>query len=219
MLDSAYRSEVPMKTGNLVFCLIPYIVASSVWAAYPDALAAAERGDYAGAYQQFSELAEKGNTDALVNMWLLTEESCGLKKSPALADELICKAVSAGNVHARAWAALSNMFAAPLCPTWTFNQGEFPAITLASAMRGNVAAMLWSGKIYENGGTPDPVSAYAWYTLASKRGASEAQEDADSIAKRLSVDDRVRAQELAEKLDRDTEKAQVLFEPCRSKRH
>ena len=182
-------------------------------------MAAAEKGDYARAYQEFSELADKGDTDALVNMSILTDESCGLNKPPDLPSELICKAVAANNVHARFLAALGSMFAAPVCPKWTFAQNDFLAVTLASAAQGYVSAMLWSAKIYENGHAPDSVRAYAWYTVASKRGESEAQQEADRVAKRLSIDERARAKGLAETLDHDTPSARLLSErePCRPK--
>jgi TPR repeat protein len=207
-----------MKNAIFAFLVTVYICAANAWAGYSEAVAAATKADYAGAYQQFSQLADKGDTDALVNMAILTGESCGLNKPPALGNDLICKAAGADNVHARFFAALSAMFAAPVCPTLKFTENEFPALTLASATRGNVAAMLWSGKIYENGRQRDPIRAYAWYTLAIERGAPEAQEEVDNLAPRLSADDRARAKELAAKLDIDAPTSKLLFEPCRSQR-
>jgi hypothetical protein len=78
--------------------------------------------------------------------------------------------------------------------------------------------MLWSAKIYENGRPRDPIRAYAWYILAFKRGAPEIQEDADNLGQRLSADERARAKELAARLDAETPRAQLLLDPCSSKR-
>ena len=206
-----------MKNAILAFTAMLYVYATHAWAGYPEAVAAAAKGDYVGAYEQFSRLADKGDTDALVNMSLLNG-SCALNKRPASHDDLICKAANAANVHGRFFAALSSLFAAPVCPTLKFAKDEFPAISLASATRGNVAAMLWSAKIFENGRPRDPIRAYTWYILAIKRGAPEIQEDADNLGQRLSADERARAKELAARLDAETPRAQVLLDPCNPKR-
>lgn len=114
-----------MKNAILASTAMLYVCATNAWAGYPEAVAAAAKGDYAGAYEQFSQLADKGDTDALVNMSVLNG-SCGLNKPPASGDDLICKAANAGNVHARFLAALGTLFAAPVCPSLKSLTPSFP---------------------------------------------------------------------------------------------
>jgi TPR repeat protein len=211
--------------------------AVDAWAGYPEAMAAYGRGDYAAAYQQFSELAKQGDTDALLGMAALSEPSCGLGKPPDSDNELICKAAEANNVHAKFLVAASVAWAAPICGKTAIPEGqvsessrrkahaefeaEYRTLAFASAAHGNPLAMLWSAQYYERlSAPPDLVRAYAWYALTAKRLPRDAPiDDAERVAKQLSADERLRASELFEKLDRDTPIAGLIVgEPCPVKR-
>lgn len=47
-----------MKNAILAFTAMLSVYATHAWAGYPEAVAAAAKGDYVGAYEQFSHLGK-----------------------------------------------------------------------------------------------------------------------------------------------------------------
>src|SRR6266702_4268030 len=130
-----------------------------------EGVSAYRRGDYATALQEWSPLAQQGNTAAQYNLGLLYEYGYGVLQDYQQAAQWFRRAAEQGN--ARAQAALG----------WLYEYGDGVPQDYQQAVQwyrwaveqGNPWAQYNLGSMYEYGkGVPkDDIQAHMWYNLAA----------------------------------------------------
>jgi len=89
------RIAATLAVGALLFS------AGSAWADFYDGLAAAQRGDYATALQEWQPLAEQGNAAAQFNLGIMYATGRGVPENDAEAVKWYRKAAEQGNAAAQ----------------------------------------------------------------------------------------------------------------------
>lgn len=193
-----------------------FTFAGEVWADYSNGMAAYARGDYKTAYREFMDAADHGESDALMNLaFMAGQPRCG-PKMPGEEEELLCKAAEAKNYTAKFMVHYARLWGRSFCESEGGNQpegiGNFIDLAEAAAEQGFPMAMVASAQAYENVTKPaDPVRAYAWYTVAARRGLKNPnQDDSARVAATLTPEETIRGQQLAEQLDAKTPKSRLI---------
>jgi len=170
--------------------------------------------DYARAVREFSEAGDRGDGVALMNLSLMYSVGCGANADQRKSEEFLGRAANAGEPTAKFMLELAAMFGTG---KHRFDEAEYRKAVDAAAERGFPLAMLYKGKTYESSRErPDPIRAYAWYSLAAKRAPEPMlREDIDRLKGNLSSEDLARAESLTAKLDAQTSKSPlVATRPC-----
>jgi len=148
--------------------------------ALDDGLAAANRGDFAAAFQIWRSLAEQGDPAAQFNLGLLYENGQGVAQDDVLAFRWFFAAAEAGDVEAQDEVGLMYEVGRGVLQ----DDDRALAWRLKAASRGLAAAQTHLGELYERGAgrLPDMVEAYAWYDVAASHNPSASEDEREAAA-------------------------------------
>ena len=208
--------------------IILVLFCCETWAGNPEGLAAVARCDYPTACREFSDAASRGDSNALLNLGLISD-NCG---EPQLGDERICKAAKANNAAAKFLVTLAAAWAAPIrgCEEKSLRNNleelkQFEQLAMAAAETGDPLAMSLAGRSFERSSNPpDLFHAYVWYEMAFRRThdrdtglrlneKDHARMDRDRVASKLNAQELERSTRLAEEMDRKIPPSRVLQGP------
>jgi TPR repeat protein len=177
---------------SALFLLIPVVV---LGASLEKGLAAYNGGDYETAMAECLPLAEAGNVDAQFCVGRMYANGFGVTMDDAQAIHWYSLAADAG--HAEAQYNLAVMYA----NGWGVEMDDVIAAKYyrLSAEQGYLQAMCSLAYVtYRGIGVPeDLVEGYMWYDVSAKLGELAAVQRRDDLAKRMSDDDLLRAQDMA----------------------
>jgi len=153
----------------------------------------ATRSDLAAAANWYRKAAEKGNTDAQVNLAVMYAEGRGVELNGLNAARWYRKAAEAGNVIAQY----------NLAVMYHLGQGISKSYDDAidwyekAARQGNANAMNNLAFMYGmgEGVVQSNVDAYVWFALAASRGNADAAENRDLAASEMTPEERRKARE------------------------
>ena len=143
-----------------------------------------EAGDYERAVLEWVEPAAQGNADAQFNLAQAYRMGRGVERDAAKAEELYAAAAAQGNLRA-----------ADNYGILLYLRGKQEAalpLVVAAASRGDPRAQYLLGTAYFNGGEVerDYPRAYAYMTLASRAGLSQATQALEGMEGHVSTKDR-----------------------------
>jgi hypothetical protein len=212
--------------SRLVFLTLSTLVFSSALAGFTDGVLAQKRGDFETARREYLEAAKDGDSNAQNNIARLYRQGLGGAVDLKRALYWYSKAAHAGQVNAET--SLGDMY----------ETGDAGAIDLSAAsswyhraaVSGFFIAQLSLGQMREVGrGVPqDSVIALAWYTLAARADINpsnkyffieraNAATAKDSLSARLSSDQRVAAEDLANRWKPGYDMQQLMDAPAQEK--
>jgi TPR repeat protein len=187
--------------------------------AYDNAMAAYQRGDYSNAYREFFTAAKQGDDDALVSLWQMADGGCG--SPPEEVSTLLKTNFGRGNATSRFLWAYAAYEGGAATKEQTMALSASPPLVEASAREGFPFAMFMTGNFYM-GPTSllvraprDPLQAFAWYSLAIRRGWSTKfldDLDVEGLARKigLSPEQITRGKELTDQLDKEVPKSRLI---------
>ena len=148
-----------------------------------DALAAAERRDYATAIRLWRLLADKGEVDAQYNLGVMYDKGQGVTRDYAVAVSWFRKAADQG--FAAAQLSLGVLYENGLGVPQDFTTAV--SWYRRAADQGNTAAQFNLGVMYDNGWgvTQNTVIAHMWFSLAAAMGDRDAARNRDIAAAKL----------------------------------
>jgi TPR repeat protein len=157
-----------------------------------------QQGQYAMAVSSCTEAAEKGNLDAQLWLGLIYTKGKGVPQDYARA--LKWKKMAAMQGDPTAEFTYGRMFEQGLGVRQDYQ--EALKWYKKAVAKGNAEARYSLGSLYSKGHgvKKDPVRAYAWYMLAADQGMYLAEEARDRLKQRMSAEQLVQAQKLAEQL-------------------
>lgn len=157
----------------LVFFAVLAGLAGPARADFNAGLQAYQRGDYAGAIQEWRPIAEKGDANAQYNLGLMYARGQGLSRDYAEAAKWYRKAAEQGNTNAQynLGVMYANGEGVPQDQSAALNWFK------KAAEQGDTAAASSLGSLYEvdKGGFKDYAEAMKWYRRAADQGVASAQ--------------------------------------------
>jgi len=186
------KGRTPLIAG--IFALMLLVIPAQAQDFYTG-LAAALRGDYATALQEWRPLAEQGDASAQFNLGWMYDKGEGVPQDDREAVRWYRRAAEQGDAKAQ-----NNLGV-------MYNNGEGVAQDYREAVRwyrraaeqGNAKAQNNLGMMYNNGEgvAQDYITAHVWFNIAAANGNTKASENRDIAASKLSADALIEAQRLA----------------------
>lgn len=197
------------RARSIMLCLL--LVSAAAHGGNDEGLAAFAHRDYRLAIREFSNAAIAGDTSAVAN--LIYMGACG-EKDDELAQiirtseddiwQVMRKAADGGNAAARFWVTFAAVFSGGAQPP----VDELKETSRLAAERGLIEAMDGLGNLLAR--TNDPAAAYAWFSLAAKRGAEQALEKRDRAAGQLTSAQRAEADATLAKLESSVPRLRII---------
>ncbi|NNE85332.1 MAG: sel1 repeat family protein [Alphaproteobacteria bacterium] len=185
---------------NLICALVAAVILAGTPAVAQDynaGVAAFQDGDYAGALNIWTPLAENEDADAQRNIGAMYQRGLGVPQSDAEAVKWYRRA--AENGHPRAQQNLGVMYEEGAGVPQDYV--EAAAWYRAAAAQGNLFAKLNLGVLYERGSPDVPrdvVQSHMWYNLAAAQGHADAGQLRDDIAAAMTPEQVAEAQRQAQ---------------------
>ena len=162
---------------------------------FQTALSAYQASDYATAIQEWTPLAEAGNTAAQFNLGLMYSTGKGVVQDLGEAKKWYLLAGEQG--YAKAQYYLGHMY--DVGRGVNRDHSEARKWYLLAAAQSNAKAQNNLAVIYEfgNGVLQDNILAHMWYNISSANGVGQARERRDRLADRMTPEDISKAQAMA----------------------
>ena len=186
------------------------------WAGYEEGVEAFERRDCTAAFQEMEEAELLGDSRALATSLSFNRQCC-LTPAPSEKhlDDSLCKSADAGNAAAKFLIVWGRAAVGRDACGRLGNPDTSTATVFMAAEQGFPMAMGASGELYEQDSrTTDPVRAYAWYSLAARRGISFESASAQRVKAKLSAEELSRGDQLVEELDGRVPRARMFGPLC-----
>ena len=159
-------------------------------------LAAAKRGDWATALQEWRPLAEQGNAGAQNNLGSMYENGWGVPQDYKEAEKWQRRVAEQGFVDAQY--NLAHMYYEGLGVAQDYK--EAVRWYRKAAAQGDAKAQHNLGVIYGKGGKgvlEDNVLAHMWYNISSANGVERGAKKRDTVAKQMTAEQIAEAQAMA----------------------
>jgi hypothetical protein len=186
------------------------------WAGYEQGVEAFERRDCTTAFQQMEEAELLGDSRALATSLSFNRQCC-LTPAPSEQhlDDSLCKSAEAGNAAAKFLVVWGRAVVGRDACGRLSNPAASTTTVFTAAEQGFPMAMAASGEIYEQDSqATDLVRAYAWYSLAARRGISFESASAQRVKPKLSAEELSRGDQLVEELDARIPRARMFGPSC-----
>ena len=170
-----------------------FVEGSAFSADWNKGVAAYQTGDYATALDEFFPLADQGHTHAQFNLGVMYRGGIGVPQNDYMAVKYYTLAAKQGLVNAQAL--LGSMYRGGKGVTKD-DKIAIKWFTLA-AEQGDADAQYFLGVMYRRGVLQDYIYAHMWWEIAASAGDKMAAKSRDVLAKKMSLSQIRKAQNLA----------------------